>query len=128
MPKIVMKQLPDPPPTGTVAKARLKCIEGLSDAQPLDYGHGPTLRFVFELTETPFGGLETSVMCGTALNQYSKLFKVASTVLGRAPRDGEDITGALRSAVGREFSIKVEHREGREGTGIFLDAVDITAA
>lgn len=127
MPKIVMKHLPDPPPTGTVVKARLTGIEGATVGQPLDFGRGPTLRFVFELTEAPFAGLETSVMCGMALNQYSKLFKLTSTILGRAPRDGEDITGALRSAIGREFSIKVEHREGREGAGVFLDAVDITA-
>lgn len=125
MTRIIMKLLADPPASGSVQPAILKSIEGLVDGQSLDYGHGPSLRFVFELSAPEFKGLEASAMSSTTLNQRSKLFRITTGILGRAPADGEDVTEALRTAIGKGYTVKVDHRDSKDGLGLFLEAAEI---
>lgn len=126
MGKIVMKVLPDPPDDNTVQPATLKAIEGLDE--PLDYGFGPSLRFVFTLTDPAYEGLEATTITNLMLKQRSKALRIVTGVLGRAPNKGEDFAEELASAVGQPFRVTVQHKDSRDGSEVFLEAAEVAPA
>lgn len=122
---IVMKRLAEPPKTGSTVRATLRVIDGIEESKPLIYRHGPSLRFVFELADTKYRGREATVITSKTLNDGSKLYSIASAILGHEPEDGEDVELALKQAVGKPFDVTIEHRPAADGNMVFLEAADI---
>lgn len=74
--------------------------------------YGPYLRLEFEIVDGDYEGIKRSIVASTKLTKgkkskhTSKLFTIVTTLMGREPKAGEDIS--LKDLVGSECQIVAE--------------------
>lgn len=119
--QLVMQRLGPLPPEGTKHLARLIRIEGLDE--PLVLRHGQCLKLVFGFLESTYQRREATALTSTAVNEHSRIYRLARSMTAREFDDGEEIAEELRRQLNNVFWIQVQHREGETGDVKFLDVL-----